>query len=322
MSPVPAPSATFPHPIDLQNRAFRTMVAPAMDAEFNGPSQPVALADQPVAVGCYRSVIDAHQHALVILAMGLPCWLVPAGGAFDLLAEPGHQPLIARELAEYDAEEARPVPEEPVMPWFDPVRELTFLWVLVLLGVFLLQAREPSIVDAGANSSRLLIDGGEWWRPFTAMFLHSDLIHLAGNLVFGSVFVLLAARLLGPLRAWPLIFLSGLLANIITAFWHHPDPFQAIGASTAVFGALGLVTGAGILQHHTIRQRMISLLVPVAGGLALFGWLGLGGPDVDVLGHAAGFACGVVFGSLAAGLPLLSGLHSGQSRRMRSVSSE
>ena len=94
-------------------------------------------------------------------------------------------------------------------------------------------------------------------------------------------------------------------ANIITAAWHHPEPFQAIGASTAVFGALGLVTGAGILQHHSTASASYHCSIPLAGGLALFGWLGLGGPGIDMLGHAAGFACGVVLGMLAAGLPRL-----------------
>lgn len=298
------------------------MVAPPMDTEFDRVLPPTVVEDPPVEVGSYRDVTEAHQHALVILAMGLPCWLIPAAGGYAVLAEPAHQPLISRELADYDAEESQPARPEPEIPWFDPVRELTFLWVLVLLAVFLLQAREPSIVDAGANSARLLIDDGEWWRPFTAMFLHSDLIHLAGNLIFGSVFVLLAARTLGPLLAWPLIFLSGLLANIITAAWHHPDAFQAIGASTAVFGALGLITGAGILTRRAAHQRLASLLVPLAGGFALFGWLGLGGPGVDMLGHAAGFACGVVLGLLAVGAGKFRAIQTGQSRRMRSVSSE
>jgi len=298
------------------------MVAPPMDAEPDRVLQPPVVEDPPVEVGSYASVMDAHQHALVILAMGLPCWLIPAGDSYAVFAEPDHQPLISRELAEFDDEMAAPEVVEPELPWFDPVRELTFLWILVLLGVFLLQTREPAIVDSGANSSLLLIDGGEWWRPFTAMFLHSDLIHLAGNLIFGSVFVLLAARTLGPLIAWPLIITSGLAANIITAAYHYPDPFQAIGASTAVFGALGLITGAGILTRRPTHQRLASLLVPLAGGFALFGWLGLGGPGVDMLGHAAGFASGVILGMTAVAAGKLRAAYTGQSRKMRSVSSE
>jgi len=298
------------------------MVAPPMDIDSTGLSQSAIVEDAPVQVGSYASMADAHQHALVILAMGLPCWLVPADGGYTMLAEPAHGAVIGRELSEFDDEIAQPKPVEAELPWFDPVRELTFLWVLLLLGVFLLQATDPGMVETGANSSHLVIDRGEWWRPFTAMFLHSDIEHLVGNLIFGSVFIMLAARSLGPLVAWPLIITSGVAANIITAAWHHPDPFRAIGASTAVFGALGLLTGNGILRHQSRRQRIASLFIPLAGGLVLFGWFGLGGPGVDMLGHAAGFACGMVLGLLAVGVSKLRSAYTGQSRRMRSVSSE
>jgi membrane associated rhomboid family serine protease len=293
-----------------------------MAADSEQPHDPTALHDALVAeVGAYGSFADAHQHAVVVLAMNLPCWIVPSAGGYAIFADAANGPGIRRELAQFDEEQSAPTPVEGELPWFEPVRELTFLWVLVLLGVFLFQLRDPMLADAGANSSRLVIDGGEWWRPFTAMFLHSDLQHLVGNLIFGSVFIMLAARSLGPLVAWPLIFTSGVAANIITAAWHHPEPFRAIGASTAVFGALGLLTGSGILRHQSRRQRIGSLFIPLAGGLVLFGWFGLGGPGVDMLGHAAGFACGVVLGLLAVGVSKLRS-HRGQSRRMRSVSSE
>ena len=169
----------------------------------------------------------------------------------------------------------------------------------MLLAVFLLQSVNPALVDAAANSSQRVIDDGEWWRLFTAMFFHSDLVHLAGNLLFGSIFILLASRTLGPFLAWPLILASGVTANLVTAFHHHPEPFRAIGASTAVFGALGLLTGSGIIGHRPHRQRLAWLLIPGAGGLALFSWLGLGGEGIDMLGHAAGFATGLLLGVIA-----------------------
>ena len=32
------------------------------------------------------------------------------------------------------------------------------------------------------------VTGGEWWRAVTALFLHADALHLAGNVIFGAAF--------------------------------------------------------------------------------------------------------------------------------------
>ena len=38
---------------------------------------------------------------------------------------------------------------------------------------------------------------GEWWRAVTALTLHGGLSHIAGNLVFGVMFAVLASHSLG-----------------------------------------------------------------------------------------------------------------------------
>jgi membrane associated rhomboid family serine protease len=84
-----------------------------------------------------------------------------------------------------------------------------------------------------------------------------------------------------------------------------------IGASTAVFGALGLLVSLDFLARwrapHT-RSRW-QLVLPLGAGLALLAFLGSGGEDaererIDYMAHFWGFVAGVVLGAVAALLRL------------------
>jgi membrane associated rhomboid family serine protease len=67
-----------------------------------------------------------------------------------------------------------------------------------------------------------------------------------------------------------------------------------VGASTAVFAALGLLAGFGWGQTTTSRDRRLYRWAPLFGGICLLVFLGSGatGQHVDVLGHLLGFAAG------------------------------
>jgi hypothetical protein len=89
----------------------------------------------------------------------------------------------------------------------------------------------------------VLIRAGEWWRPFTALTLHADAAHLFGNLVFGVLFGYAAGQLLGSGVAWFSILIAGALGNAVNTFIQAPE-HTSVGASTAVFAALGIVSAS------------------------------------------------------------------------------
>jgi membrane associated rhomboid family serine protease len=146
----------------------------------------------------------------------------------------------------------------------------------------------------------------EWWRAVTALTLHGDVVHLVSNLVSGIGFALFVARFFGAACGWCLILLAGALGNALNAWIHYPDPHFSIGASTAVFGALGIITGIGIwaaLVQPKERWTMPSWLLPAFGGLTLLGLLGVGDgltERIDVAAHISGFFCGAWIGLLGA----------------------
>ena len=146
--------------------------------------------------------------------------------------------------------------------------------------------------------------GREWWRALTALTLHLDQEHLMGNLLFGVVAGMAAGRLLGPGVAWASILGAGALANYVEILI-APATHRAVGASTAVFAALGLLAGLAWRQRLTLRERRWYRWAPLIAGICLLTLLGAGNEHVDVLGHALGFLFGVGVGWLyaRAGIP-------------------
>jgi membrane associated rhomboid family serine protease len=273
--------------------------------------------EELVKVGKYPTLEQAQEHGLVILAMREPCWVAedqPSGG-FSLHAVPEAAPVIARELSAYESEQQQAV-EPPAADreifHHRPGWEVFGIWAISLIGMFLLQNADPTLVDRAASSSRGLIGDHEWWRPFTALFLHGDFPHLIGNLLSGLFFGTLVARSIGPWLGWALILACGAIGNSLTSALTWPEPFTSIGASTAVFGALGILSGLGFATLLRARHRLpwAKLTAPLVAGIILLGWLGGGAPggNTDVLGHVFGFASGLGAGLLISRLsPAIAG---------------
>lgn len=256
-------------------------------------------------VGKYPTLDQAQEHGLVILAMREPCWVEDQrpSGEYALHATTEAVPRISQELEAYEREQAemKPAPVETVALFHHAPGWPTFLlWASLLLLVFLLEGRFPALVEGGASSNIGLITHHEWWRPFTALFLHADIPHLLGNLLSGLIFGTLVSRCVGSWLGWGLILVCGTLGNLITSLVTWPDPFTSIGASSAVFGALGMLAGLGcsnLLKNH-VRLPWARTAAPVLAGVILLGWLGGGaeGGNTDVLGHVFGFGTGLATG--------------------------
>jgi len=260
-----------------------------------------------VVVGQYPTFAKAQEHGLVILAMRYACWVEQRedSGDFLLHAEPANLASIAREIREYEEEQLQPV--RPVVTGPDLFRHgsgwgVYALWMSCLVLAFGWQNANPDLVERFSSSSTGLIGRGEWWRPFTALFLHADAAHLTGNLLSGMLFGTLVAQSLGAWRAWALILASGAIGNTLTSALTWPESFVSIGASTAVFGALGILSGLAFATMLRTRLQVpwAKTAAPVIGGIILLGWLGGGSPsgNTDVLGHVFGFGSGLAAGCI------------------------
>jgi len=140
-----------------------------------------------------------------------------------------------------------------------------------------------------------LIRQGEVWRLFTALTLHSGVKHLLSNLVFGVFFGLFAGRLLGSGIAWLTIVLAAASGNALNMLLLDAS-HRSIGASTAVFAALGLVAGYVWFGKLMAQDRWSNRFGPIVGGLALLMYTGTGGPNTDIGAHLFGFVGGFIAG--------------------------
>ena len=250
-----------------------------------------------VQVRCSATQREAEHLALVLAAVGIGCRLVAGPGGVGLCVASRDAEAAREQLDAYERENA---PERK--PAMDAQRGLHGLSAatasaLVLLFFFGAERRGAWSIDwmAVGSAQAGLIRDGAWWRTVTALTLHADHGHLLGNLVAGVIFGLLVAQILGTGLAWLAILLAGALGNAINALLQPPG-HTAVGASTALFGALGILSGYMRRRRILPWRGGIRRWAPLAAGVMLLVYLGFGGERTDVGAHVAGFAVGGVLG--------------------------
>jgi rhomboid protease GluP len=273
---------------------------PAM-VETDSNQQSYAVEDDAwVTVGSFASMDLAFEHSLVLLATGSGCRIQPDIGGYALEASPTREDAARHQLQAYEKESLPKIVVE--VPQHDYGFGVVFLllWSMLLLFSYKIQIALPQWQDIGRNSSIDLIEQAQWWRPFTSLFLHADMGHLLSNFVTGVLFAGVLSRMWGSATSWLAILGCGALGNVFHSVIRYPEPAFSLGASTAVMAALGLLCAHGSVCAFAERANTRSLrqaIVPLAAGVALFGLTGNSAdPDVNVLGHACGFASGILVG--------------------------
>jgi len=151
-------------------------------------------------------------------------------------------------------------------------------------------------IAMGAADAFRMAQGGQWYRSLTALTLHADSLHVFGNILFGSCFIVLLCRRTGLGQGFFLVILSGALGNMLNALL-QPAQHVSIGFSTSVFGAVGSL--CGIYGANAQRGR---LWVVLGAGLALLALLGSEGVRTDIVAHLFGLICGFAAGMIAGAL--------------------
>ena len=236
----------------------------------------------------YRFVLDAV--GIVTRAFQQDGWWY-----LQVAGENAEQALA--ELDAYRKENPQPVRKEVSPPMADSFATTgVVLYVLILVSIAILESYDAYGMNWFAVGRMHAGDvrAGEWWRTITALTLHADLGHLMSNLVFGVIFGVMSGRTFGGGIAWLSIVLGGAIGNGVNAWIQSPD-HTSIGASTAVFAALGLLV-AHALHHWSDRTNRWKRWRPLIGGVVLLGFIGIGGERTDVGAHFTGFLSGLLLG--------------------------
>jgi membrane associated rhomboid family serine protease len=252
----------------------------------------------------------SRHHALVLQAMGMPHGQLQVDESFVIVARADVADRAREEILRYERENIGWPPRETAVQPISQGIHAAIVYCGVIALVYILQHREMYGLDWGAlgRAEAGLIRSGEWWRAMTALSLHVDLPHVAGNMVFGAAFGIILAQSIGVGLAWWGFLLTGTLGNLLNA-WFQDASHRSIGASTAVFGALGLQVAFEWMRRKQLRYAGWRRWAPLVMGLGLLGWLGTGGASiddpkaldqaldrVDVMAHVFGFLVGAVAG--------------------------
>jgi membrane associated rhomboid family serine protease/predicted negative regulator of RcsB-dependent stress response len=134
---------------------------------------------------------------------------------------------------------------------------------------------------------------GEWWRLFTALFLHANPLHLAMNGATLWLFGTAVEKAIGRWRLLVIFLVAGVLGNVWSVWHAHYD--VSVGASGGIFGIIGAFAVA-VYQlkspmYATVRRRLLALIALAVASDLTIGWLE---PQIDNLAHAGGFVAGLV----------------------------
>lgn len=182
------------------------------------------------------------------------------------------------------------------LPLVRPV--ITWILLVIIAVVFVVETlaggstETEVLVRMGAKVTPLIATG-EYWRLFTAMFLHIGIMHLAFNgyalLAIGTEL----ERLYGHGRFLAIYVLSGLFGSL--ASYAFSDSLSA-GASGAIFGLIGALAAFFTLHRERLgawgRRRLANIAFLVV--LNLF--LGFTQAGIDNWGHIGGLLAGLGLG--------------------------
>jgi rhomboid protease GluP len=260
----------------------------------------------PQLVEVYRSLRlqDCDQQTLVLSAVGIHSTTLVSGGMFVIAVPEESAELALRHLREVAQEAAVPAPE-PKAPKLHP-RAWTgsILYAVIMMAVAYAAGRGWFGFDwlESGSLNGAIPSTNEWWRVVTALTLHADVGHLISNLAFGVVLGYLASRSLGGGMAWAGILVAAMMGNALDAIW-MPEEQRSIGASTAVFAALGILSAYAWVLETASDLRWAKRLGPLIAGVMLLGFLGAGGERTDVVAHVTGFISGCVLGVILGKIP-------------------
>ena len=160
---------------------------------------------------------------------------------------------------------------------------LVYAYTAVVSGNILI-INEDVLLWLGQDNA-FVMNGG-YWQLFTSMFVHINLLHLFGNMVFLLIFGIRAEDLFSTEEFFAIYFASGLLGNLLTLLM---APFiVSAGASGAIFGIFGACV---IYLRKTFGESIIGALI-----FSFFLLMLSTSAGVNIIAHFGGLVAGLSIG--------------------------
>lgn len=172
------------------------------------------------------------------------------------------------------------------------VNLIIILCILFTLSTWFLNPGFVSdyLVFSGANLLQ-----GRVWTLCTALFVHADLIHLVGNMIFLYIFGNTLEDEVKPARTLSAFFIGGVTAFLLSVFFYGSD-VSMVGASAAIFTLTAVVMLVKPLRFSFLFMMplgLVAILYFIYNFLAVHYMIQ---GNVAYISHAIGFALGLPFG--------------------------
>lgn len=162
---------------------------------------------------------------------------------------------------------------------------LIYIGGMVLFPYDLLR-QSPEVLQLFGENEKVL--QGEIYRLFSAMFIHTNVVHLASNLLFLIIFGVRLEELKSTYFLVLGFLFCGIVGNVASLIWFFFSiPMNSVGASGAIFGLLGIIFF--LVWGKTRHERRQSLYL-----LIIFFLITIG-QDTNFISHLFGLLGGILF---------------------------
>jgi membrane associated rhomboid family serine protease len=171
---------------------------------------------------------------------------------------------------------------------------LIILCTLASLTVWIVGDNQNQILDYLVFSGHNLLDG-RVWTLVTGLFLHADLTHLIGNMIFFYIFGNTIENELGD--KWVLVpfFVGGIGSFLLSTLFYDPS-VSMIGASAAIFTLTAIVMLLKPLKFSFYFLMPLGLVAIIYFSYNLLAAQIDAEGTVSYIGHIIGFSIGIPFG--------------------------
>lgn len=226
-------------------------------------------------------------------------------GKFWLADELGRQILIFENQPEnfygvkeeleaaYETEGKFQLPEIQLRPF--PFVTMGLLLINVLVHIILEvngNTKDPVyMLQHGAIYSGLVFDEGEYYRLFTAIFMHFGVSHLLNNMLALVLMGSTLERVLGRVYFSIIYLVSGVVGSLCSAIvvYYEQTLTVSAGASGAIYGVLGAIMVLMIVFSQNREKSVFLRLL-----LVLFLLMESDSGNIDVTAHISGFVAGML----------------------------
>lgn len=186
--------------------------------------------------------------------------------------------------------------EQPKSDWHDWSVTLILL-ALNIIGYILCVQTGEVVYNVGSIDAESVILKRQYYRMFTAMFLHADINHIVSNMIFLVGIGQMVERAIGHLRFGILYILSGLCGGVLSIANSvlSGELYSSVGASGAIFGLIGalfilVALHNGNFGNVSIKRLLFAVIYMI--------YSGAGTQRVDNAAHIGGLTGGALIMSI------------------------